>query len=305
MLRCYASSAQHNILKNSGFEEWDSIPGARPYWEPRGYVSKNSVFQTSNRIYSFRSTDSHSGNYSLLLTPAIDSSSFSENIHSPNSWLVYDSVDISTINMATTADNLHKYHPLPSVPKRLCGWYKYVPDTTTPILRRRNGVLSLVAAVKNTIVGMPAAVMCGYIGFAFTEFKDEFTYFCADYIDDCNGAIPTEFSFHIQFPSKNLIQEPAGKLWLDDLVLEVEPTSVASVEERMLTLYPNPGKDVLYLHSNELLVSHIVLYDMHGSKVLQQKDSSQPLQVQHLAPGVYNLRCKVGKHWLNRRWVKE
>jgi hypothetical protein len=31
ILSAYAASAQHNILKNPGFEEWDSIPGTRPY----------------------------------------------------------------------------------------------------------------------------------------------------------------------------------------------------------------------------------------------------------------------------------
>ena len=216
---CYAVHAQHNILKNSGFEEWDSIPGARHYWEPRGYVSKNSVFQTRNRIYSFRSTDSHSGNYSLLLTPAIDSSTSSENFISPNSWIVYDSVNISTITMATNESDFEKFHLLPSLPIRLCGWYKYVPDTTTSILRRRDASLFLSVYEKHLEVGMPVISLCGFIVFAFEDIKSSFSYFCADYVETFNPTSAISFKFYIFFPSKNLIQEPAGKLWLDDLVL--------------------------------------------------------------------------------------
>ena len=109
-----------NCIPNPGFEEWDSIPGVRPFWNPKGYTSKNGAFQNTNRIYVFRSTDSHSGNYSLLLTPAIDSSL---NTSTLNTWIVSDTLKNRAVSSETHLGSFYAPIPLPSFPKRLKGFY--------------------------------------------------------------------------------------------------------------------------------------------------------------------------------------
>jgi|GEM_PF-1337835 len=296
---CIHAMAQ-NPIPNAGFEEWDSIPGLRPFWEPKNYVSKNRAFQTTNRIYSFRSTDSHSGLYSLLATPAIDSSWNNGSGESRNSWLSLDTTLNPIVTLNSHVGIHYTYLPLPGFPLRLTGWYKYVPDSTTPWPWKRDPYIILLGLQNGSLPGV-----CGRGIKTFIDATNEWTFFSADFQDECPPLRPSKFSIIISFPSKNAIQNPLGKLWLDDLNLEYLPTSVAeSVQKESFTIYPNPGKDFIQIHSSDLQFDEVRLVNVHGSILIEQGKPVSRINVRHLPSGIYFVKCLSKGTWYSKKWVK-
>ncbi len=292
---CLQAIAQ-NPIPNPGFEEWDSIPGLRPFWEPKSYVSKNRAFQTSNRIYAFRSTDSHTGQFSLLLTPAIDSSiSFGH-----NSWLILDTTQNPIVTINSTGGYRGTLLPLPGFPQRITGWYKYIPDTTTPWPRQRHPRILFNGVQTGNLPGV-----CGAALKVFSEPQNEWTFFSADFDDECPPLRPSKFWIIIDFSSHNRIQEPSGKLWLDDLNLEYLPTSVAeSGQIESFNIYPNPGKDFINIHSPDLPIEVVKLVDVFGKIVTFQDKGLDKIDV-HLVPtGIYTVHCLSKGIWYTKKWIK-
>ena len=287
-------------LPNPGFEEWDSIPGTRPYWEPKYYNSKCGAFQNENRIYIFKSTEKHTGNYSLLITPAIDSVgiSFSNN----NSWLELDT--FKNRQISDSSEPRFFSLPLTGIPIKITGWYKFIPDTSTffPSI-----IFSPGMALYTGIENMGTTSLCGVASMVFLEPKSEFTYFSVPVNDECPPFTPTLYALLINFPSKNKLMNPAGKLWLDDLEIEYETTSVDGRKKNSFVVFPNPGSDAIKV-SGLTGSEKISLQNSHGKILLEKQTHSEPeiqLETMGLPPGMYFLMIERKGQKEVQKWVKQ
>lgn len=74
-----------------------------------------------------------------------------------------------------------------------------------------------------------------------------------------------------------------------------------------ITLYPNPAKNTLQLHTHDKTINQVNIYTMTGSKVLQlDVDTVSPcVDVSSLASGVYFVQLYSGKNVALKRFVKE
>jgi hypothetical protein len=287
-------------LPNPGFEEWDSIPGIRPYWEPKYYNSKCGAFQNENRIYIYRSTEKHSGNYSLLITPAIDSMQISFTDY--NSWIQLDTIKNRIINSNTQPFEFTL--PLIGIPRKISGWYKYIPDSTA-FFTSQNFIPYLLFNTGVSDMGIQS--FCGRARVLFFEPKAEFTKFSAMVENECPPFIPTFYSLIINFPSKNKLMNPAGKLWLDDLEIEYEPTSVADKKKNRFAVFPNPGSQRLQISG---LAGHekISLQNSQGKTVIEKEAHNEMpfhLETSALPRGMYFISVENYEGREVLKWVKE
>jgi hypothetical protein len=277
-------------LHNGGFESWDSIPGNRPYLEPKHWVGRNQLHQQTNRLYYFRSDDAHSGQFCLLITPAIDSGPSS--LINRKSWMVthtQNATPILTENNDGIMDN--SFFPLPGKPIRLGGHYKYHPDTTSLNPGQSHPLIGFFAGIiyKHT----NSMVVCGDAIQRFTVATDTFAAFSVPFNDECPPNLPTHFALKIQFPSKNKLENPPGKLWLDDLYLEYETTTETQSEQKTtpFALFPNPADQKVILQSDQK-PSRIELWNLPGEKVKTFPAEVLQLDLSDVPSGMYIVRIQ-------------
>ncbi|CAM3257268.1 T9SS type A sorting domain-containing protein [Aequorivita lipolytica] len=75
----------------------------------------------------------------------------------------------------------------------------------------------------------------------------------------------------------------------------------------VITLYPNPTKNILQLNTQDKTIDQVNIYTMTGSKVLQlEVDTVSPtVDVSRLASGVYYVQLYSGKNVALKKFVKE
>jgi hypothetical protein len=290
-IRFFQISAQSILpLPNGGFESWDSVSGNRPFLEPKHWVGRNQVHQQTNRLYYFRSGDAHSGQYSLLITPAIDSSSFPST--NRFSWMVSHSQN-STLTITETQNGLMdiSFFPLPGKPIRFGGYYKYHPDSTSLNPGQSHPLIGFLAG--NIFTHTNSMVVCGDAIQRFSVATDTFTAFSVPFNDECPPNIPTHFALKILFPSKNKLENPPGKLWLDDLYLEYESTTETQSIQKTppFGLFPNPADQTVILQSDQK-PSRIELWNLPGEKVKTFPAEVSQLDLSDVPAGMYIVRIQ-------------
>jgi hypothetical protein len=84
------------------------------------------------------------------------------------------------------------------------------------------------------------------------------------------------------------------KLYIDDVKVEINnPLNTPNKATTYITLYPNPSNGVFYVSPHEAIQSIEVL-DLTGKVVYSQAQSSASIDINHLAAGLYYLKCTVG-----------
>ncbi|MBK9418797.1 MAG: T9SS type A sorting domain-containing protein [Flavobacteriales bacterium] len=74
-----------------------------------------------------------------------------------------------------------------------------------------------------------------------------------------------------------------------------------------LRITPNPATDVLRIQRNQGTAAEITVFDTQGRIVLRDRmtDTTHPLDVHALKPGIYVLRINAGNDIQSTRFVKE
>jgi len=73
-----------------------------------------------------------------------------------------------------------------------------------------------------------------------------------------------------------------------------------------VTVFPNPTKDILTLQfSGATIINKIFITDLTGKTVLQQMLTSNQVNVQNLAKGMYILQAYSGKEKYTTKFAKE
>jgi sulfur carrier protein ThiS len=94
----------------------------------------------------------------------------------------------------------------------------------------------------------------------------------------------------------------------DRTTKSVTSTGPSSVEQRVnvtiVSIYPNPVSDVLYIQSAEF-VKRAEIYDLQGKLVKTVTTNTQEIPVKNLNPGVYTIRFTTDKGVATQRFVKQ
>jgi len=258
-------------IKNGSFEMWNSVY-ANPYTTALDttYGVPNAIGGIVNRWSYYhpndstawtgwgvsRTTDSHSGNYSLIL----------------HNWYNYATQSISY------RDTLN-YRPL-----YLQGYFKYIKGGTHPLaqgqaditLTRFNGASNDTIATGTYLFDTTSS---------FTPFQLTLNYISALTPDSINIYIINSNNTNNYSPTVVV----TNLLYLDDLALSSSPLGIDNLyAKNVITISPNPATNLLTITTTSTQPSRIILYDIASRKLMEEKFSgSTTLNIANLAKGVY------------------
>jgi hypothetical protein len=91
--------------------------------------------------------------------------------------------------------------------------------------------------------------------------------------------------------------------------LTIVEGSALSIEDETLvdvSIYPNPVEDILTIKTSADLINKIAtVFDMNGKKVLNQKLTTNTLEVSSLGSGIYFLRLESEGRIIKRKFIKK
>lgn len=264
---------------NGGFELWDSVYTnaysaelADTFGVPDPLGGIVNGWSASSGYGISRTTDSYSGNYSLIL----------------HNWYNY-------IKETITYHNAINY-----TPQYLQGYYKYnahgsgqpSKGEATVILTRFNGTSTDTIAT----------------GFYLFEPSDEYIPFQLNIgltSEIADSVSITIVSAGINNTCQNNI---CNLLYLDDLTLSVIPLSISDVNAKDETLYvfPNPASSFLQFELNEKENFSYRITDMNG-RIVQKQDtcSGNLIDVSQLCDGIYHVWFRARDKFYSSKFQKQ
>lgn len=77
------------------------------------------------------------------------------------------------------------------------------------------------------------------------------------------------------------------------------------VNKAVITIYPNPAKDLVYIEASGQMFNEISILNVLGETVLKhtQTTANTSLHVAHLKAGIYFIRVKTGNHFSQHKLV--
>ena len=94
-----------------------------------------------------------------------------------------------------------------------------------------------------------------------------------------------------------------NNIWLDNVNIG-EGSSIATADESVLSIYPNPVKDVLTINYDKA-ISQIDVYDVNGKLVKTFTTVGSTINVSDLSSGVYMLNMQTEDGLVVKKIVKE
>jgi predicted outer membrane repeat protein len=86
-----------------------------------------------------------------------------------------------------------------------------------------------------------------------------------------------------------------------------ESNFISGVEEHdndLLSIYPNPASDHIWIDADERAFERVSIYDMNGRQVLTKTKAGELLDISFLPPGNYVLECKAGRKFYSAKFFK-
>jgi hypothetical protein len=268
-------------VPNGLFSEWDSLPGGAE--DPRYYLSINEAsMMQGNREVIRRTTDAHTGDYALEITPLIspDTNTFL------TASVVMGTPDIDTANLAVALNGGLTYkHTFYITPPPLYFYYKFIPSTLS---------IDSVFVVCQTF-----QYNAGSDSMELTTHSMESL---PPYSDYHLGASSTSgwsiwinvdsisISFH--YKSNNTSTAPTGKFIIDSLSF-IYPGNISvtnNIPDADFRIFPNPFSDYLQLEAGQGQFE-IEFTDMNGRNIYRQRVSAgQRIENLNLPAGNYIAR---------------
>jgi hypothetical protein len=289
------------VLPNGDFENWVEVQGSGPdstYWIPGGgfFATLNElawVPQNPGPITAYRTTDSHTGSYAILLV--------SKNYPSLPIFIPGMMGDTKLL-IAQSTIKLGKPCPYGCDPKHFTGWFKYYPV---------NGDSCKFAALVshyNTA----------------THHRDTIAY--GDTLIKATVTTYTQFDIPVKpvnlylspdsltiltvssgaFNITNLTGghgQPGSTLYIDDLsVVYPEGIQQMLMPEVTVNTYPDPAADNLTIELSKKVNNGILeVYNLQGKLMekLSLSDNKTTVSVSHLPSGTYYYKLTVGINVIN------
>lgn len=265
----YANAQTANY--NFDFEDWymDSLAEERlDQWEHIGW-NDHILSQLHG---TEKTTQSYSGNYAVTI----------------HRWYM--------VGM----DALRLRHATSQKPNYLNGFYIYT-DATLAVHPDSSGVddIAIIAAYFtkwNTVLGRSDTIGYAYqevlAATGYTPFSCAITYTSVDQPDSFNIYIrPSKFLSGIGCKTGS----DCSFLTVDNLSFS-NTTSIndAHVTNNQLSIYPNPGKEELFIKApSDVIIQKMYLVDMMGRVMMTQEGNTRKINVGYLSPGSYFLKLQT------------
>src|ERR1041385_773249 len=244
ILMLFSTQLTRAQIVNGGFENWDTVytPAYYPildtvYGIPDAWGGIINHWTSWSGIGVCRTTDSHSGNYSVIL----------------HNWY----------NVAREA--IFYNDSINYSPSYLQGYFKYIKGGTNAFAQGEAKVtLTRFNGVSSDTVGRGSCVFDETA--AFTPFEITLDYF----------SFQTPDSIHIYIinatDSSGWSFVVSNLLYLDDLTLSDTPLSVAeaNTSETLVAVFPHLVDDELTVRNNSTHTVQFTLYNSLGEKVFRQ-----------------------------------
>lgn len=262
------ATAQQTI-PNPSFEEWSEEGGIfSSYLDPVGWNTLNSSTSILGIFTSARAGDPEfvfSGDYALKLETSYIS--------------IVDRLVpalCTTGEINTDTEEVEGGIPMEYRPYAIAGWFQYYPaDVDT-------GQVLATLTRWNDLDGQTDTI--GTAAFYATEMVDTYTQF-QGVIDYWSELYPD--TMQILLSSSKLAPKEGSIMYLDDFMLEYEPTGILSHAENDITLFPNPASSHLYFEAPG--AAEVKFFSVDGRFVQATSISlgQQKISVSHLNNGQY------------------
>ncbi|MCF8254601.1 MAG: T9SS type A sorting domain-containing protein [Bacteroidia bacterium] len=263
--------AQTPQFLNNGFENWEiKTANSVPYNDPSNWYSLNSLKQFGFDEGTTKSTDAHSGQYSVMLESI-------ENIFGDIPGLL----SINYMMDATGAPDfsLNKI-AFTGRPSALTFWFKSLPESGDYSAL----VMLLTKWNPNTQIGDTI----GYVAWENSDLVDTFTFANLPLTYLSNEA-PDSVYFIASSSKDGFNPLPGSRMWLDDLILNYTPTGIKETPEvTKISVYPNPIKDKVNISGLNTFIK-IILLDQSGREIKINLDQDHSIDTKELKEGIYFL----------------
>lgn len=75
-------------------------------------------------------------------------------------------------------------------------------------------------------------------------------------------------------------------------------------ESDQVAIYPNPSSSKIFINYNQLVISNVEIINSFGQKVQEGNDHFESVDISNLSAGVYFLKIKTDRGFVNKRIVK-
>jgi hypothetical protein len=266
--------AQTPQFLNNGFENWEiRTVNSIPYNDPSNWYSLNSLKQFGFDEGTTKSTDAHSGQYSVMLE------SIENNFG--------DIPGLLTINymMDATGTPDFSLNKIAFIgrPSSLTFWFKSIPESGD------YSAMAMLLTKWNDTTQTGDTI--GYALWENSDIVDTFT-FANLLITYLSNETPDSVYF-IASSSKDGFNPITGsRMWIDDLVLNYTPTGIKEqIKDNNLSVYPNPIMDKVYISGLSSSMK-ILLLDQTGRELKISLDQNNSIDTKELGKGIYFLNIQ-------------
>lgn len=269
-----STSLSSQYIKNAGFEDWHVVPGTGGQEDPDYWESNNRNLDPIVGYGVSKSTDAHSGNYALKLTPLKDPWRAAQ--------ITLGKIPIDSLDYPT-------FHKCPGdsisyIPLVLTGYYKYWQHN----LRMRADIQ--IYFTDGCYNDMYVADVSG--NETFSANPHSYSPF----------ALPIEFASDRQYPeldtlviSISIIDPDSNSansfLLIDDLAVLGQYVGMDEVKtsSEIAQLFPNPTSGKLTIESFDNTPFSVKVYSIHGKHIFEKRNilGSQYQLELHGRAGVY------------------
>ncbi len=261
-------------IPNAGFENWTSVGS---YEDPDGWATMNFISVPNGHTSCEKSTDNHSGSYSLKVTN--------------NTALGQMQGGWGIVATGGFEFPFKPAFPVSGHPTSLGGWYKF------NALGGDSGLVMTMLFYQGAVVAQSSIELPGIANWT------QFSYNLEPYTN-ADSATIVVFAFRTNGPN----DPPNGNssLWIDDISFGSTTGIGNTPGDKAITMYPNPAVNNVWLN-NLIPGSTITVYNLLGEALMREQvgSSSTHLNVNHLDKGVYMVQIKNGQLRNTQRLIIE
>lgn len=258
---------QAQQISNGGFERWDTLGD---YSQPSNWYTLNKLTEVGFDASTLLSTESHSGNFAVLLESK-------EGQFADLSGVLCTG---PLLNERLEPDFSQMKVPYFGRPDSLIFWYKADPEAgdtsiVSMTLTRWNSSLQIADTIGSAFMLIGDSVP------NYTRVSLAFTYY--------SNVLPDSMYIIATSSINGFNPTPGTRLWLDDLEVKGMRTSIQEQTPIEALVYPNPASTTVQIHTNEKLSWE--LFSAEGKSVLQGINT-QDVEVSGLTNGIYMLMLR-------------
>jgi hypothetical protein len=295
---CFSTFIKAQTIPNAGFENWETINS----WEdPTNWASTNIGNSIGIGTNVYKSTDAHTGNFSLKLNqnliPQADTSIHVFSIGQVSIGEMFKFLDQSIIGF----EDIEPALICNNRPDSLICWFKFAPG-----LNATNNAFGIKAILTKFNTSTSQNDTIGTIDYAGTTVNDFYSRLSLP-IEYSSSLIPDKINIRIEasyFPdpinglpvASDFFPAEGAYLLIDDISFVSQ--SLNSIEENNtlnVEIYPNPVNDVLNI--NNLIENEYQIITLEG-KVIEvlKTNGSQEIQLSSstFENGIYLIQTKTG-----------